>query len=75
MITVIYLIENARFELVVSDPKNLMEALMLLEQSTRISQYKVIRGDCGAVSDFYTTFGWGNGYFTKNRPDGFTYPE
>ncbi|MFO5979546.1 hypothetical protein ACLBSL_33215, partial [Klebsiella pneumoniae] len=56
-----------------SDPKDLIAILVILENSDKVIEYKVIDSDVGVIKDFRYSFGWGNGFFTKNAKDNFNW--
>lgn len=74
MFTVVYRTERMeRHELAIGDPRALVDLLTILQESKKVVEYKVINSDAGVVKDFKVDFGWGNEYFTKNAPNGFTW--
>jgi len=75
MITVIYRRGRQRSEFVVSMPSDLFPMLYILEASEQVDQYKVTESDVGIIRDFNISYGWSNESFTKNAPDGFTWPD
>ncbi|MFO5615199.1 hypothetical protein ACLBQC_32080, partial [Klebsiella pneumoniae] len=64
---------SERLDLIVGDPKDLIAILVILENSDKVIEYKVIDSDVGVIKDFRYSFGWGNGFFTKNAKDNFNW--
>ncbi|MCT4994219.1 hypothetical protein LZK84_16390 [Pseudomonas aeruginosa] len=73
MYIVIHRDESERYELTIGNPKDLIAILVILENSDKVIEYKVIDSDAGIVKDFRYSFGWGNGFFTKNAKDNFNW--
>ncbi|QEM42084.1 hypothetical protein [Pseudomonas phage vB_PaeM_PS119XW] len=73
MLTVIFKRHDKRHELCIDNPEDLIALLIVLQNSDEVSEYKVINSDSGVVKDFKVSFGWGNEFFSKNAPDGFTW--